>query len=379
VKIAFIGLKGLPTTWTGIEFHIDRLGRCLIAAGHEVAAYVRPYYTDAGLKEHAGIRLIRLPTIRSKHLDASLHSLLASVDALFRGFDVIHYHCIGPGFFSFIPRVFGMKVVCTVHRLDWQAEKWGPVARWLLRLGEWVTVRAAHRLIVVSEDLQEYFRKTYRRESTYIPNGIDPVQRRRPREITERWGLVGGDYGLFVGRLSPEKKVDWLIKAFRSLDRPSCDGKPLKLVIAGGYNATEPHVEELRKLAAGDRRIIFTGFVTGSLKEELFSNAAVFVLPSSIEGMPIVLLEAKSYGACCLVSDIAPHRSLVRDGVDGRLFAASELDDLTAKLRELLDDGESREQFSRTNLEHVVTRVSWDAVVNRTAAVYRELSLSKPQ
>ncbi|NWG00236.1 MAG: glycosyltransferase family 4 protein [Thermoanaerobaculaceae bacterium] len=371
MRIAFIGLKGLPVPWTGIEFHVDRIARGLAAAGHQVTAYVRPHYTDATLKEYRGVRLLHLPTIRSKHLDASVHSFLAAVDALFRHYHVVHFHCIGPGFFSFIPRLSGKRVVCTVHRLDWQSDKWGRLARWALRVGEWVVVHAAHRLIVVSKDLEAYFWETYGRRAVFIPNGIDPVQPRPPQEISRRWGLAGGDYVLFLGRLSPEKRVDWLIRAFRALPRPECDGKPVKLVIAGGCNATEPYVAALRQSAGDDSRVVFAGFVSGTLKEELLSNAALFVLPSRVEGMPIVLLEAKAYGICCLASDIPSHRELIHDGVDGRLFAAEDAGDLLAKLQETLDDGEARVRLVAAARQRIASRLLWDDVVARTLAVYR--------
>ncbi len=374
MRVAFIGLKGLPTPWTGVEHHVERLGRGLVAAGHEVTAYVRPSYTPPGLRELGGIRLRRLPTVRSKHLDASVHTLLSSVDATFRRFELIHYHCIGPGAFSFLPRLSGRRVVCTVHRLDWQAEKWGWFARCCLRAGERATVLSAHRLIVVSQELQQYFRERYGCEAVFIPNGSDPVERRRPHDITERWGLKGDDYVLFVGRLSPEKRVDCLVQAFRALDQPRGDGTHVKLVVAGGFNATEEHVATLRKLAGDDPTIIFTGFVTGPLKEELFSNAALFVLPSRIEGMPIVLLEARQYGLCCLASDIAPHRAIVRDGIDGRLFAADDSTALAVAMGELLADPAVRYRLGEAGRQRAAQRPSWGAVVAATEAVYRTVA-----
>jgi glycosyltransferase involved in cell wall biosynthesis len=369
MRIALIGLKGLPATWTGIEYHVDRLGRGLVARGHEVTAYVRPFYTPPGVAEHGGMRLVRLPTIRSKHLDATIHSLLASIHAVFGGYDVIHYHGIGPGFFGVIPRIFGRRVVCTVHRLDWQAEKWAPPARALLRLGELVSVHVAHCCVAVSTQLVDYVRAHHGRTAEMIPNGVESVVTRAPRMIAEKWGLEGKDYLLFMGRLSPEKRVDWLIRAFRA----AVGDDRTRLVIAGSYNATERHVDELRSLAGSDPRIIFAGFVAGEEKEELLSNALAFVLPSRIEGMPVVLIEAMAAGCCCVASDIQPHRELIRDGVDGRLFAADDEDELVGVLRAVLADRQAVEAVGGRAQVRMRAHLSWDEVVVRTERLYQEL------
>ncbi len=369
MRIAFIGLKGLPATWTGIEFHVDRLGRGLVERGHEVTAYTRRCYTEPGLREHGGMRLVVLPTIRSKHLDASLHSLLATLHALLRRYDVIHYHGIGPGIFAVLPRLLGRRVVCTVHRLDWQSDKWRWPARQLLRLAETVSVRAAHRTIVVSAELQEHVRRRHRRDAELIPNGLDPVVTRAPDLIRSKYGLRGRDYLLFMGRLSPEKRVEWLVESFRELPRPTVAGTPVKLVIAGGYNATEDYVARLRALAGDDPRIVFTGFVSGDEKEELLSNPLVFVLPSRIEGLPIVLLEAKGHGACCLASDIPPHREILRDGVDGVLFPSADRAGLTAALQSLLDIPDRVATVAEAAGRSLLGRPSWSDVADRTESV----------
>lgn len=373
MKIAFIGLKGLPSTWTGIEFHVDRLGRGLAARGHEVTAYTRRPYTPAGVREHGGMTLISLPTIVSKHLDASVHSFLASCHAAVRGYDVIHFHGIGPGAFGVVPRLFGRLVVCTVHRLDWQAEKWGRAASRLIRAAESVSVRAAHRTIAVSAGLQAHLKERHRVDAVLIPNGCDRVTPRKPALIRERYGLEGCDYVLFMGRLSPEKRVDWLIRAFLAAAGPPSGSSSPRLVVAGGFNATDEYAAGLRRLADGDPRIVFTGFVAGVEKEELLSNALVFALPSRVEGLPIVLLEAKGYGVCCLASDIPPHREIIRDGVDGVLFDAADPGGLTAKLRVLLRDPERALAMGVAARARTSDLVSWDEVVARTETVYRGL------
>ena len=374
LRIAFIGLKGLPSTWTGVEFHVDRLGRGLVARGHEVTAYTRTHYTPPGLVDHEGIRLVTLPTIRSKHLDASVHSLLSSVHAMRRPYDIVHYHCIGPGFFGVLPRLAGQRIVCTVHRLDWEADKWGRLGRTFLHLAEAVSVRAAHRTIAVSAEVQAHLNATHGCDAVLIPNGWDAATPRTAGRIRERYGLNGGDYVLFMGRLSPEKRVDWLIQAFRALPRPAVGGRALTLVVAGGSNATDAYAAGLRALAHGDSRVVFTGFVEGEEKAELLSNAYVFALPSRIEGLPIVLFEAMAYGACCLASDIPAHREILHHGQDSLLFDASSQADLAATLQALIDAPERVPVLGAQARARMVSRIGWDEVVARTEAVYQSVA-----
>ena len=150
MRIAHIGQKGIPVTFGGIEYHVDRLSRRQAQRGHDVCVYVRSWYTPRSLKSCGGVRPTHVPTIRTKHLDAAVHTFLCTLHCLFRKTEIIHYHAIGPSFFSFLPRMFGRRIVTTVHRLDWAAEKWGAVSRSLLKVAERLALAAACRPIAVS-------------------------------------------------------------------------------------------------------------------------------------------------------------------------------------------------------------------------------------
>lgn len=373
MKVVFIGQKGIPARFGGIEAHVDALARRLADRGVDVGVYVRSWYTPKAVRTVGGTRLIHVPTIHQKHLDASLHVFLSALHASIRGADLVHFHGIGPSAFSFIPRLGGKKVVSTIHRLDWQTEKWGPFARAMLQLGEWIAVRVPHRTIVVSQDLQTYIRETYGRIPVHIPNGFDPPAPAPARLITEKYGLEKNAYVLFLGRLSPEKRVEWLIRAFPAGGLVTPSAGPLRLVIAGGSSATDLYVERLHGEASGRKDILFTGYVWGEEKNELIANARLLVLPSSLEGYPVVLLEAKSRGICCLASDIPPHREAIRDGRDGLLFAAGDDEDLRVKLRAALADPDRLDRIGRAARDELRSRPDWDAVADRTLAVYREL------
>lgn len=221
---------------------------------------------------------------------------------------MVHIHAEGPAFFCWIPKLFGKRVICTIHGLDWDREKWrGSVASKFIRGGEKNAVKYADEIIVLSKDVQKYFLETYGRETHFIPNGVNRPEVREAKLITDHFGLEKDSYILFLGRLVPEKGIRYLVEAFKNVKTDK------KLVIAGGSSDTDSFMEELKELAKGDDRILFTGFVQGAMLDELYSNAYIYTLPSDLEGMPLSLLEAMSYGNCCLVSDIPECAEVVED------------------------------------------------------------------
>jgi glycosyltransferase involved in cell wall biosynthesis len=373
MKIAFIGQKGIPATFGGVEYHVDRLSRSLAAQGHEVFVYVRPWYSGKKQKDYQGVKLTAIPTLKTKHLDASVHSFLCSCHAVFQKMDIIHYHAIGPTAFSLLSRLAGKKVVSTIHRLDWATEKWGRFAKALLKLAEFLSVKIPHRTIVVSEELQQYIRKKYGKDTLWIPNGAELPETKPLRLVKDKYLLSPKGYLLFLGRLVPEKRVDWLIKAFQNLLRTSSKAANLKLVIAGGSSGTDEYVRKLRSMSRDYPNIIFTGFVWGEEKKELLSHALAFVLPSYLEGLPIALLEAKSYGLCCLASDIPAHREAIRHGQDGLLFRHSSLSDLGDKLGSLIDNPQRAEEMGKKAREEVGNRPTWQDVTLKVLEVYGQV------
>ncbi len=372
MKILFIGQKGLPATFGGVEYHVEYLSRGLSERGHDVNVYVRPWYSQKKLKTYQGVNLVRVPTIKTKHLDASIHSLLCSIHALFSGADIIHYHSIGPSFFAVIPWIAGKKIVSTVHRLDWETEKWGWFAKFFLKTGERISTLISRNIIVVSTDLNNYFRKHYQKNTVFVHQGINIPPLRKPDLIKKKFGLKGKDYILFMGRLSPEKRIDWLIKSFLQLQKEYPPSHEIKLVIAGGSSATGDYVSSSKKLSRGNDSIIYTGYVKGNEKDELFSNALVFSLPSYLEGSPIALLEAMGSELCCLASDILPHKEVITNGIDGLLFDSNIPSDLTRKLKALLSNPEKIDQLGQNAKKKIKNRLKWEDVVEKTEKVYRD-------
>ena len=368
IRIAFIGQKGIPAHFGGVEFHVDELSKQLIRRGHQVTVYVRSWYTPSDLDAYEGVRLLHTPTLRTKHLDATLHSLSSSLHALAQDYDIIHYHALGPSFFAWIPRLYGQKTVVTIHALDWQRPKWGRLAKSILKMTERFAVYLPDSTIVVSRSLERYFEDKYRRSVHYIPNGVNMLPLSPPHLITQRYGLDRGNYILSMGRLVPEKRVDWLIEAFRRISGP------VRLVIAGDGDSADGYAQNLRRLADKDPRFLFAGTVSGQIKEELLSNALFYVTPSSMEGLPIALLEAMAHARCCLVSNIPPHCEIIEAGRDGWLFEWEDFNGFVSALEALLAQGNNyRESLGEKARHKVCQHYSWESIADSTERLYASL------
>jgi glycosyltransferase involved in cell wall biosynthesis len=365
-----IGQRGIPATFGGIEHHVEELGARLADRGHDVVVYTRTNYVAERPRSVRGMRPRYLPTVGSKHLDAIVHSTLSTLDVSIRGADIVHYHAVGPGIAAVIPRFLSpAKVVLTVHGLDAERAKWRSGARAVLGVAQWLSARVPDATIVVSKDLERHYRHRYRRRTTYIPNGVAEPRRRPPDEIVRRLGLRGDDYVLFVGRLVPEKAPDLLLRSFRGIETGH------RLVLAGGSSFTDEYVRALRSLVAADPRVLMPGYVYGALLEELYTNASAFVLPSSLEGLPLTLLEAVAYGVPVIVSDIAPNVEVVgQDGPGHRLVRQGDEAALRAALRQVLADPAAERSGAEALQRMVLASYRWDDAAEMTETLYARLT-----
>ncbi len=364
LKIAFIGGRGVAGKYSGIETYYEEVGRRLAENGHRVTAYCRSYFTPE-VPEHHGVRIVRLPTIRSKHLDTLAHTLLSTVHACFSDCDVVHYHALGPSLFSYLPRLFGKKTVVTVQGLDWRRKKWNWLARNVLRLGEWASARLPNQTLVVSRTLQKHYFIQHSKETVYTPNGTR-IRKRRGGPHLERLGLVPGGYVLYLGRFSPEKNCDLLIDAFEKT------ATPLKLVLAGGSSHTDKYVSRLRGHESD--RVKFLDWLSGDAFEEVLTNAALFVLPSDLEGLSLALLDAMGAGICALASDVPENREVIED--TGFVFKAADAADLQRMLTLLLSDVRLRQIAGASGQMRVRQHYLWGKATKDLAAVYADLMSS---
>ena len=370
LNIAMLGHKRIPSREGGIEIVVEELCTRMVRLGHHVTCYNRRGRHIAGRafdaapkREYRGVRLRSVCTIDVKGLAAMTSSLFASIRAALGPYDVVHYHAEGPCAMLWLPKLFGKRCVATIHGLDHDRAKWGRFAKRYLLLGAKCAAKYADALIVLNPGDQRYFRETFHRDAILIPNGVNRPEHLEPDLIRKQFGLRGNDYILFVGRLVPEKGLRTLIEGFRKVRTDK------KLVIAGGGSDTDGFVAELKQLAAGDDRILFTGFVQGQILSELYGNACIYTLPSNLEGMPLSLMEALSHGNCCLTSDIPECADLLAG--HGLTFRAGDADDLAEKLQQLIDDPALVERCRTGAADSICEKYNWDSVVAQTLALYR--------
>lgn len=371
LSIAMFGQKRIPSREGGVEIVVEELCTRMVSQGHNVTCYNRgghhvsgSEYDSKRLKEYKGIKLKTVPTIEKKGLAAVSSSFFAALCCAFGRYDVVHIHAEGPAFFAWLPKLFGKKVIVTIHGLDWQREKWkSGFGSKFIHQGEKNAVKYADEIIVLSKGVQDYFEKIYGRKTVFISNGVSDHIERKPQIIKNKFGLDKDEYILFLGRLVPEKGIKYLIEAFKQVDTEK------KLVIAGGSSDTSEFENEMKEIAKEDKRILFTGFVQGQELEELYSNAYVHALPSDLEGMPLSLLEAMSYGNCCLVSDIPECAEVVED--KALIFKKADVKDLQSKLQDACDHSEKVDAHKKQAADFICSKYNWDEIVQATLKLYR--------
>lgn len=369
MRIAMLGHKRIPSREGGIEIVVEELSTRMVKRGHKVTCYNRSGHHVSGKdfdieekKEYKGVLLKSVITIDKRGLAAMTASFFAAIKCAFGKYDVVHFHAEGPCAMLWIPKFFGKRCIATIHGIDWKRAKWSGFAEKYIKFGEKVAVKYADEIIVLSEGVKSYFKKTYDRDTVFIPNGVNRPEIIEAEEITDRFGLTKNNYILFLGRIVPEKGVRYLVEAFKNVKTDK------KLVIAGGSSDTEKFMNELVEIAKNDSRIIFTGFVQGRVLKELYSNAYVYTLPSDLEGMPLSLLEAMSYGNCCLTSDIDECTEVVED--KAVVFKKSSVEDLQKKLQYVCENKNAVEILKKQASDFICQKYNWDDVVSKTMILY---------
>ncbi len=364
MKIAFIGQKGIPAKTGGIERYTENLAINLAGEGHEVLLYSRYYYSQ-GIKQYKGVRIISVPSLKSKNLEAITNTFFACLDLAFRKVDIINFQAIGPASLIWLIKILkpGTPVVFTFHCQDYYHQKWGGFARWYLKLGEKIGCRFADKVIVTSRVLQDYVKNTYQLAAEYIPYGAATPEKIEVSSI-RRWGLEKNNYIVSIGRLVRHKGVHYLIEAFKQTTTDK------KLVIVGEAAHTADYAAELMALAKNDERIIFTGNQTGRDLKELFSNAYLFVQPSEYEGLSVALLEAMGFGLACLVSNISQNEEAV--ATNGLTFENKNVNDLKEKLNFLINNPNETERFGRAALARVKQEYNWPKVTAAITSCFAE-------
>lgn len=371
MKIAMIGQKRTDSREGGVEVVVSQLSKRMAQKGHEVICYDRSgnnVATDekSSNKDHyfEGVRIRPVKTFDKKGLAALSSSFFGTFSAIKEKPDIIHYHAEGPSVPLIIAKMAGIRTVVTIHGLDWKRAKWGKLSSFYLKLGEKISAKNADEIIVLSENLKDYFKNEYNRQTTFIPNGVDIVSNKPPKQIKKRWGLDEGNYVLYLGRLVPEKGIHYLLEAFKNISTEK------KLVIAGGGSDSLNYEKEIISKAKEDPRVIVAGFVEGDILNELFSNAYVYILPSEIEGMPMSLLEAMAHGCCCITSDIPECVSVLNNS--GIVFETANVESLQECLEFALNHQDICKELGDQAKDLVIKDYDWDAITVKTLALYGE-------
>ena len=372
LRIAMIGCKGIPAAEAlggGIETHVEELSARLAARGHQVTVYARPYANPQRLTSWKGVRIITLPTIRRKNLDAITHTFLASCHVLFQRADIIHYHAVGPSTLAWIPRVFNWrsKVVVTFHSRDRFHEKWGTFARAYLAFGEWTAVTYPHATIIVSHVLQLFAKRMYgATRLTYIPSGVDIPKPHPGSNLLPRFNLTSGNYFFTLSRLMPLKAIEDAIEAFYGVVTT------MRLAIIGAATMNDDvYHQKLQKLASRDSRVQLLGHQSARELDQLIANEYAMIHPSRIEGLSIAILEAMSHGKLVIMSDIPENRELVDHS--GIAYKVGDVHALRETLQWVVSDPKLVEERGRRAREVIERLYSWNSVVERVEALYQSL------
>ena len=370
MKVAMIGHKVVPSRRGGIENVLTTLCPILVEMGLDVTCYNRSsdkveneYVGTVKNKMYKGVKIKTAWTLNVRGFAAMIASFTAAIAASFGKYDVVHFHAEGPCAALWIPKLFGKKCVATVHGLDWQREKWGKgFASKYIKFGEKILAKYADEVIVLSQAAYDYFKETYNRKTVIINNGIERPETKEAELIKDKYGLEKDEYIAVVSRLTAEKGIHYLIDAFGKITTDK------KLVIAGDTSDTDDYVKMLKEKAEGNPNIIFTGFISGDVLSEIYSNAYLMVLPSDLEGMSLCLLEALAYKNALLCSDIPENTSVAEDRAV--YFKKGNIEDLTEKLKELCDDAALVEKFRDGVDEFILNKYNWQDVAKATYELY---------
>jgi glycosyltransferase involved in cell wall biosynthesis len=373
LRVLVLGLRGLPDVEGGVERHAEHLYPLIVELGCHVEVLVRaPYHPRSKPLEHRGVRLKRLWSPEGGPLEALLHTLLGTLYAGIVRPDVLHIHAIGPSLLTPLARLLGLRVVVTHHGADYEREKWGRLARWVLRVGERMGMRFSNERIAISKTIQTSIRARHDRDSALIPNGVGipeiPNTCIKPREL----GLVPQRYVLQVSRLVPEKRQLDLIHAF------TMAATGWKLALVGGIDRKDEYTREVVRLAEQSPDVVLTGFMQGLDLRELFAHSGVFVLPSSHEGLPIALLESLSFGVPVIASNIPANMEL--DLPEESYFRLGDIEDLSRRIRQFAEEpskaerGKQRESLRKW----VAERYDWRSIASATLEAYSRASDRRP-
>ncbi len=378
MRIGYVGTKGIPARWGGIETYVEQIGKRLAGRGHDVTVFSSRWYS-AGCSgsHHEGMCIARVPSLRLQATDALTNGLFASLAVINGLYDIVHFHGLASYFYVPLVRKFGKITVTTTHAMEsnWDNRKYNRLGRWAIKRAFEVGIRHAHRTSTVARHLQAKMERRYAVKPVMLPAGLEPAQPSSAQIITDRYGLRGNDFLLFLGRIDPIKRIEWIVDLHQAIPAD------MRIVIAGGAqdSTTEAYLRSLQKAAKGCANVIFTGAVAGREKSELLSNCIMLLAPSADEGMPLTLLEASSYGKPSVVSDLPAFQAVIEHGATGFLFPKEDPQAFVSMVGELLHSPNRLKAVGLAAQRELTPRFDWDHTADRTEKLYYELLSQKRQ
>lgn len=368
IRIAVLGLRGFPDVQGGIEKHCQELYPRLTKYNCDVTVFARKGYVCEQPYNYKGVKIIPLWAPKRKSLETMCHTALGILwlSRHRKDYDILHIHAVGPSLFSYAARRLGFRSVVTNHGPEYERQKWGAIAKCVLRLSERVGTRYAYLVIAVSNHIKNMLFEKYKSVAAYIPNGVNIPDLEPPGDTLTAFNLKPGRYFLSVGRLVPEKGFHDLIEAFVKLDTD------WKLAIVGDADHEDRYSINLKKRADQFDGVIMTGFQKGRGLKELYSNAGLFVLPSYHEGLPIVALEAMSYNLPMLLSDIPANKEVA---LPEETFPVGNIKILSKRLGTFLKNPSSLSSSEILNEKRrrIETEFNWDIIAKQTADLYHRV------
>ena len=367
LRIAMMGSRGIPASYSGFETCVEQLSVRLVARGHQVTVYCRAHHITWPEKTYKGVRLVKLPTIASKHLDTIVHTAISMVHGLFHRYDIVYICGVGNGPLSGIPRLTGTPTAINVDGADWERDKWGGFAKRYLQLSERLSTWFASCIVSDSHVVERYYQDKFHQPSIFLPYGSD-VPHLPPGETLKKLGLAPDRYILWVGRLVPENNAHDVIAAYQQLGGPATG---LQLCLVGDAPYSSDYKADLKEKAGPG--VVFAGYVFGDGYHELGSNARIYAFASGVGGTHPALLEAMAFGNCVIVNDMAANMETVGDAAlpySGTKGAS----DLARVMGQALSNPALVAEYRKRAAHRASTVYSWDAVTHQYEALFAQLA-----
>lgn len=365
MKIALLGIRGIPNCYSGFEVCAEEIASRLSQKGHSVTIYCRRHYFNSKSKIFKGAKLIVLPTIKNKYLDTFIHTFLSTIHLLFTDTEIAQYFGVGNSIFTFLPRIFGKKTFINVNGLDWTRKKWPYSAKLYLRFSAFLATFLPTGFITDSKKIAGYYVDCFGKKPVFISYGIPiytPPSLADSKETLDKFGIQKNKYILFVGRLVPENNIDILMSAYNQIKID------MKLVIAGDAAYETDYIKSLKNNAGPN--IVFTGFLSNKTYADISYNAYIFIEPTEASGTHPAILDAMGYGNCVLVNGISTNLETIGNAgfsYDGSKNAV----DLREKLKFLINNPEIVNACKSKAMEHVKKHYSWDKVAEEYESLYK--------